>query len=74
MEETPPQLPALPDRLNGLNLLQYVSAAASDVQDEAIQGQMDPQILLALGLAAWIKWEIHIRIVLQPDPATVLVS
>lgn len=74
MEVPPPQLPALPDRLNGLNLLQYVAATASENRDAAIQNQMNPQFLFALGIAAWIKCEIHIRIMLQPNPNAILVS
>lgn len=74
MEVAPPQLPALPDHLNGLNLLQYVAVTASQNQDPAIQNQMNLGYLFALGVGAWIKWEINIRIALQGNPNTLLVS
>lgn len=74
MAQPTPQLPSLPDVIEGINLLQYVSNAAAQEPDPAIWPQMDIRVLFALGTAAWVKTEIHVRIMKHPDPAIMLVS
>lgn len=74
MAQPAPQPPSLPDQIEGVNLFQYVSNAAALEPDPAIWSQMDIRVLFALGTAAWVKTEIHVRIMKHPDPATMLVS
>lgn len=35
---------------------------------------MDIQILFALGMVVWTKWEIHARVTVQGNPDIILVS
>lgn len=57
-----------------LMLAEFQKNTASQMQDGTIQNEMDLQILFTIRIAVWIKWEINAHIVIQCDPATILVS
>lgn len=67
-------LPELPHEIEDVSLFQWVSDAALEEEDPAIRSQMDLRVLFALGAAAWMKMEIHARIMMGPDPEIMLVS
>ncbi|KZP32472.1 hypothetical protein FIBSPDRAFT_925015 [Athelia psychrophila] len=67
-----PVPPELPDEINDVNLLQWVSNTALQEPDPALHRQMDLPVLFASGIAAWFKTEIDVRIMMYHDPATML--
>lgn len=69
-----PVPPELPDEINDVNLLQWVSNTALQEPDPALHRQMDLPVLFASGIAAWFKTEIDVRIMMYHDPATMLVN
>lgn len=74
MSQPQPQPPPLPDDLGGMDLFQFVTSTALQIQDPELQNQLDFRDLAARGIATWVRAEVSARQMLQGEPEIILVS